>query len=187
MGNSVIYHWLSSGISTIITLILLVLAIIYGVFCAENYLGVILFLICIWGFIYFIAYPIFENRLASKYEYTFENYIYRIRKDTLVSGKERYYPIVSIAKYGIDQYIQKVTLDNKTYWELTNFSSEKEMKKFRHASNIQVFYDTKDEAKNAIESFKKYEKERIELNEKTIKQITEEKNRNKVANSEFLD
>lgn len=187
IGNSKIYNWLSLGIATVLTLIPLILLIIYGILCNETLFGITVLLVGIWSVTYFISYCVLEDKLSNKYEYPFENYIYRIRKDTLASGKERFYPIVSIAKYGTDQYIQETFLDKKVSWVLTKFTSKKEMKNYGEpAKNVKIYYNTEEEAKAAIESFKVYKKKQIELDKQTLENIEKEKRDNKVVSSEFL-
>jgi hypothetical protein len=55
------------------------------------------------------------------------------------------------------------------------------------AKNVKIYYNTEEEAKAAIESFKVYKKKQIELDKQTLENIEKEKRDNKVVSSEFLD
>ena len=190
MGNSRIYTYIAITIASIITICAIIFFIWNGVlldWSTTAPLGCILMIIMIFFFTWFMSYMIIEPMLYDKYEYKFEDYKYTIRKDTLASGQVRYYPIVSIAKYGVDQYIECLVVDGKTYWELTRFERKKDMREYGEPkSNVTVYYKSEDEAKTAINSYKTYTKNSIKRSKKAEEKYLNEREGRKVINSEYI-
>lgn len=191
MGNSKIYTYISITIASIIAICAIIFFIWNGVlldWSTTAPLGCILMIIMVFFFTWFMTYMIVEPMLYDKYEYKFEDYKYTIRKDILVSGEERYYPIVSIAKYGIDQYIECLVIDGKIFWELTRFGSKKDMREYGEPkSNVTVYYTSEADAKAAISLYKAYTTKLIKDTKEAEEKYLTEKNGQKIISSEYIN
>ena len=191
MGNSRIYSYIAISIASIITICVIIFFIWNGVlldWSTTTPLGCILMIIMIFFCSWFMTYMIVEPMLYDKYEYKFEDYKYTIRKDTLASGQVRYYPIVSIAKYGVDQYIECLAVDGKIYWELTRFESKKDMKMYGEPkSNVTVYYTSEDNAKAAINLYKAYTDKQIKNSKEAEEKYLNKKNGQKIVSSEYIN
>lgn len=190
MGNSRIYTYIAITIASIITICAIIFFIWNGVlldWSTTAPLGCILMIIMVFFFTWFMTYMIVEPMLYDKYEYKFEDYKYTIRKDILMSGEERYYPIVSIAKYGIDQYIECLVIDGKIFWQLTRFESKKDMREYGEPkSNVTVYYTSEDDAKAAISLYKAYITKLIKDTKEEEEKYLAEKNGQKIISSEYI-
>ena len=85
-GYSRIYGYVSLVIASIITIILLCYFIHIGLildFSTSAPLCALLVLVVVYFFVYFIAYMQSFSILSKKYEYTFEDYKYSIKKEVL--------------------------------------------------------------------------------------------------------
>lgn len=188
-GYSRIYGYVSLVIASIITIILLGYFIHIGIildFSTSAPLGALLFLVVVYFFVYFIAYMQSFSILSKKYEYTFENYKYSIKKEVLESGEERYYPLVSVAKYSVEQYIEHTYSNGKNYYKLTSFETDKNQKEYRPPEDVYIYYPTEDEAKKTIENYKNYWIEVLKNREKYEKENSEKRRLNVVKSSEII-
>ena len=188
-GYSRIYGYVSLVIASIITIILLGYFIHIGLildFSTSAPLCALFALVVVYFFVYFITYMQSFSILSKKYEYTFENYKYSIKKEVLESGEERYYPLVSVAKYSVEQYIEHSYSNGKNYYKLTSFETDKNQKEYRPPEGVYIYYPTEDEAKKTIENYKNYWIEVLKNNEKYEKERSEKRRLNTVKSSEII-
>ena len=192
MGHSRIYEYIAFPVACIVIIPLIIFFIYNGVlldWSTTAPLGCIILLIIVFFFVFGVVLFGIEPYLHDKYEYTFENYKYSIRKDTLISGEIRYYPLVSLAKYSTDQYIErKLNKDTgQIYYELTNFGSNKEQREYRQTDKTTVYYSSEERAKQVIEEYKVYWAEVLERNRKYTEECVENKRKNTVNSSEIIN
>lgn len=191
MGYSRIYSYIAFTVSCIVTIALIIFFIWNGVlldWSTTAPAGCILLLGFIFFFVFMITWFFTESHLYNKYEYKFEDYKYSIRKDVLQSGEERYYPMVSLAKYSTEQYIKRILIQStgQIYYELTNFSSNKERAEYSIPKFTEIYYSTEERAKQVIEEYKKYWIFMLENEKKKTEEYQKRKKDNEVKSSEII-